>query len=82
MPSRRRSSATNGPTTSAPYFWSDQFGLRLQHVGHADTWAGVELDGSEAAFTARYTDPNGRLVSALAANRSGELAGLRRELAA
>ena len=23
------------PYDEAPYFWSDQFGLRLQHVGHA-----------------------------------------------
>ena len=42
----------------------------------------VELDGGEAAFTARYTSRDGRVVSALAANRSAELAGLRRELAA
>lgn len=70
------------PYEDEPYFWSDQFGLRLQHVGHAEAWDHVELDGSDAAFTARYTDVEGRVVSALAVNRSAELAGLRQELAA
>jgi 3-phenylpropionate/trans-cinnamate dioxygenase ferredoxin reductase subunit len=75
-------SGVDQPYDDTPYFWSDQFGLRLQHVGHAETWDHVELDGGEAAFTARYTNLDGRVVSALAANRSTELAGLRRELAA
>jgi 3-phenylpropionate/trans-cinnamate dioxygenase ferredoxin reductase subunit len=75
-------SGVDKPYDDTPYFWSDQFGLRLQHVGHAETWDHVELDGGEAAFTARYTNLDGRVVSALAANRSTELAGLRRELAA
>ncbi len=70
------------PYDDEPYFWSDQFGLRLQYVGHADSWDSVVLDGGEASFTARYTDRDGRVVSALAANRSGEVAALRRELAA
>lgn len=70
------------PYEDAPYFWSDQFGLRLQHVGHARSWAAVELDGAEDAFTARYVDRDGRVLSALAANRARELASLRRELAA
>ena len=35
-----------------PYFWSDQFGLRLQHVRHADDPAHVEIEGDTAAFTA------------------------------
>ena len=64
------------------FFWSDQFGLRLQHVGHAAAWHEVELDGTEEAFTARYVDGDGHLLAALTANRSRELPGLRRELAA
>lgn len=64
-----------------PYFWSDQFGLRLQHVGHADSWASVELDGDPDSFTARFLDEAGRPLAALAANRPRELAALRLELA-
>jgi NADPH-dependent 2,4-dienoyl-CoA reductase/sulfur reductase-like enzyme len=64
-----------------PFFWSDQFGLRLQLVGDPRVSAAVELDGSEEGFTARYLAEDGRLVAALAANRSANLAGFRRELA-
>lgn len=70
------------PYDEQPYFWSDQFGLRLQHVGHAEQWHSVVLEGAEDAFTARYVDRDGRLLAALAANRSDAVAALRRELAA
>jgi len=72
----------DAPYDDAPYFWSDQFGLRLQHVGHADAWHAVVLDGGDDSFTARYVDADGRLLSALAANRAAELRTLRLELAA
>ncbi len=64
------------------FFWSDQFGLRLQLVGDTRTKVSVEFDGQPDAFVARYLDGGGRLVGALAANRSSEVAPLRRELAA
>ena len=70
------------PYDDPPYFWSDQCGLRLQYVGHAETWHAVELDGDRAAFTARFLDRSGRLLAALTANRTTETAALRRELAA
>jgi NADPH-dependent 2,4-dienoyl-CoA reductase/sulfur reductase-like enzyme len=70
------------PYDESPYFWSDQFGLRLQHVGHAESWDSVVLDGGEDEFTARYLDADRRLLSALAANRASELRTLRLELAA
>jgi NADPH-dependent 2,4-dienoyl-CoA reductase/sulfur reductase-like enzyme len=70
------------PYDEPPYFWSDQFGLRLQHVGHAGRWAAVELEGGGDSFVARYLDVDGRTLAALAANRQGEVAVLRRELAA
>jgi 3-phenylpropionate/trans-cinnamate dioxygenase ferredoxin reductase component len=73
---------TDEPYVDAPYFWSDQFGLRLQHVGHAETWHAVALDGDERGFTARYYDREGSMLAALAANRTTEVASLRRELAA
>lgn len=69
------------PYDDLPYFWSDQFGLRLQHVGHAEAWAGVELEGDADSFTARYLDGEGRPLAALLANRPREVAALRRELA-
>jgi len=70
------------PYDEPPYFWSDQFGLRLQHVGHADAWHAVVLEGDESSFTARYHDARGRLLAALAANRTADVASFRRELAA
>jgi hypothetical protein len=66
----------------APYFWSDQFGLRLQHVGHADHWHAVVLAGDEDSFTARYVDRSGTLVAALAANSAASVGEFRQELAA
>ena len=69
------------PYDDLPYFWSDQFGLRLQHVGHAERPATTEIDGHGDCVTARYRDPEGRLVAALAINRPREVGPLRRELA-
>ena len=54
----------------------------LQHVGHAETWHAVALEGDEDSFTARYFDREGGLLAALAANRAAEVTSLRRELAA
>jgi NADPH-dependent 2,4-dienoyl-CoA reductase/sulfur reductase-like enzyme len=68
------------PYDEPPYFWSDQFGLRLQYVGHADSWHEVILEGDEASFTARYLDANGRLLAGLAVNNPRALRGLRNEL--
>ena len=36
--SRARCSGAGAPYDAPPYFWSDQFGLRLQFVGHAAAW--------------------------------------------
>jgi 3-phenylpropionate/trans-cinnamate dioxygenase ferredoxin reductase subunit len=65
-----------------PFVWSDQLGLRLQLVGRTRMAAGVELDGDEASFVARYIDAQGSMVGAVAANRPADTAALRRELAA
>jgi 3-phenylpropionate/trans-cinnamate dioxygenase ferredoxin reductase component len=70
------------PYDDLPYFWSDQFGLRLQHVGHAEEWAAVELEGGGESFTARYVDGQGHPLAALAANRPRDVGALRRELTA
>jgi 3-phenylpropionate/trans-cinnamate dioxygenase ferredoxin reductase subunit len=70
------------PHAALPYFWSDQFELRLQYVGHAESWASVELDGQPASFVARYRDERGATVAALAVNRPADVGALRNELAA
>jgi NADPH-dependent 2,4-dienoyl-CoA reductase/sulfur reductase-like enzyme len=70
------------PYDEPPYFWSDQFGLRLQFVGAAGGWSVVELDGDERAFVARYLRHDGGPAAALAVNRPRDVAALRRELAA
>jgi NADPH-dependent 2,4-dienoyl-CoA reductase/sulfur reductase-like enzyme len=73
----------NGEPLDRPgYFWSDQFGLRLQHVGGEDPWSTVSLDGTPEAFTARYHAADGRLVGALVANQPLRTAALRHELEA
>jgi NADPH-dependent 2,4-dienoyl-CoA reductase/sulfur reductase-like enzyme len=64
-----------------PFFWSDQFGLRLQLVGDPRSAITVELEGSEDSFTARYLAHDGRPVAALAANRAADMTIFRRELA-
>ena len=69
------------PADDVPYFWSDQFGLRLQHVGHGSGWDRVVLDGTPDFFSARYHARDGRLVGALLANRPHEVGAVRRELA-
>jgi 3-phenylpropionate/trans-cinnamate dioxygenase ferredoxin reductase subunit len=63
------------------FFWSDQFGLRLQLVGHPTTSAVVELEGGEEGFLARYQDDEGRLHAALGANSPAQNPSRRRELA-
>ncbi len=72
---------TPRPYTATPYFWSDQFGLRLQMVGTTAGWANVELDGGPESFRARYVDPEGKPVAVLLGNRPTEVATARRELA-
>jgi 3-phenylpropionate/trans-cinnamate dioxygenase ferredoxin reductase component len=69
------------PPVPSPYFWSDQFGLRLQLVGASRGADTVELDGNDGAFVARYRARDGTTLGALAVNRPAEVASLRRELA-
>ncbi len=45
------------PYRDVPYFWSDQLGLRLQHIGDARNAASVELDGDLDSLEARYLRP-------------------------
>lgn len=69
------------PYDDLPFFWSDQFGLRLQHVGHAETWGRVELEGDTDSFSARYLAADGQATAILLANRPRDIGAARRELA-
>ena len=70
------------PYDDLPYFWSDQFGLRLQHVGHPHGWETTEVEGDESSFCVRFHDRRRRLLGALVANRPREIGPLRREVLA
>lgn len=56
-------------------------GLRLQVVGTATGRAHVELEGDSSSFRARYVGEAGEAQGVLLANRPGEVATARRELA-
>jgi NADPH-dependent 2,4-dienoyl-CoA reductase/sulfur reductase-like enzyme len=62
-----------------PSFWSDQYGFRIQFVGHAAGADGVQVSGNpgERDFHVLYLRA-GRPVAALAVNRPRELAAIRR----
>jgi NADPH-dependent 2,4-dienoyl-CoA reductase/sulfur reductase-like enzyme len=64
-----------------PYFWSDQFGLRLQHMGYPHGWTRIVLAGDAGSLEARYLDADERLVAALLVNRPQAVSQLRRQLA-
>ncbi|WBB58329.1 FAD-dependent oxidoreductase [Streptomyces sp. WMMC500] len=64
------------------WFWSDQFGLNLQHCGHARAWDRLVVRGSvaERDFTAFYLE-DGVLRAAFAAERGDEVAAARELIA-
>ena len=70
------------PYDELPYFWSDQFGLRLQHVGHPHGWETTDVEGDQGSFRVRFHDVEGRLLGALVANLPREIGALRREVLA
>lgn len=69
--------------TSLPYFWSDQYGIRLQLAGRrdpSDTLRLVEGAPEDRSFLAVY-ERDGATTAVLAANRPRPFTRLRRELA-
>jgi 3-phenylpropionate/trans-cinnamate dioxygenase ferredoxin reductase subunit len=71
------------PTPDAPlYAWSDQFGLRLQHISTGAPWHEVAVEHGAGDFVAQYLDTGGNLVGALVANRPRAVPALRRQLTA
>ncbi|MFI1198076.1 NAD(P)/FAD-dependent oxidoreductase [Streptomyces sp. NPDC020883] len=66
-----------------PYFWSDQYGVRIQFAGHrapGDVPRIVEGSPDDRSFLARY-ERDGRTSAVLALNRPRPFMRLRRELA-
>jgi 3-phenylpropionate/trans-cinnamate dioxygenase ferredoxin reductase subunit len=71
------------PFAPVPYFWSDQYDLKLQYVGYAKTWEHVVMRGDPASssFAAFYL-ADGRLRAALAVNRVRDLVPLKKLIGA
>jgi NADPH-dependent 2,4-dienoyl-CoA reductase/sulfur reductase-like enzyme len=66
-------------TPPLPSFWSDQYGLRIQYVGHAHRADGVAIEGDPAArdFEAVFTR-SGVPVAGLAVGRPRSIPALRK----
>ena len=64
---------------AVPFFWSQQYDLRINYVGHAETWDEIALDSSIAARDClwRYKR-NGRVLAVASIYR--DLASLQAEL--
>lgn len=72
------------PFSPTPYFWSDQFGLKIQFVGDArpgDIVSVIDGDPAEDRFVAAYGRA-GRLVAAIGMRRPARVMALQRLIAA
>ena len=64
---------------AVPFFWTEQHGLAIAYVGHAETWDEIVIDGSieDRDCTISYLN-NGRKQAVAAVHR--DLEGLRAEI--
>lgn len=72
------------PREALPYFWSDQYGMRLQFAGErvdGDTVTIVDGDPASGKFAATYDSPDGVPHAVLAVNNPKQFGKLRRDLA-
>jgi NADPH-dependent 2,4-dienoyl-CoA reductase/sulfur reductase-like enzyme len=62
------------PYTAVPFFWTTQFDVTLNYVGHAADWDEIKYDGDLGSkdFLALYIKA-GRVVAAAGMNRDREL---------
>jgi 3-phenylpropionate/trans-cinnamate dioxygenase ferredoxin reductase subunit len=67
------------PPAVAPWFWSDQYELKLQMVGLSDGYEKIVIRGApeSASFTAFYLR-DGKVIAADAVNRPGEFMAAKR----
>lgn len=71
------------PHEPVPYFWSDQFGHKLQYIGaHDPSDRLVRRWISDTQWTAAWVGPEGVLSGALACNRPRDMVGARMLIAA
>ncbi len=76
---------TPAPHHGVPYFWSDQYGHRIQFAGHRTPGARVEIiegDPDSFDFVAVYRDRVGSPVAVVAIDRARSFGRWRRQLAA
>lgn len=66
-----------------PYFWSDQFGMRIQYVGHLQEWHSTVLRGdfTNNKFTYFYLDKNETVQAVLVVNEPQNIMSSRRLIA-
>ncbi|HEY3773307.1 MAG TPA: FAD-dependent oxidoreductase [Solirubrobacteraceae bacterium] len=72
------------PHVAPPYFWSDQYELKIQSVGFPARAALIEIveeDGESGRLIAEALGEDGELVGAVAFNNARRLAEYRRRLA-
>ncbi len=68
---------------TVPFFWSDQFDLKMQSVGHVQPYDRVVVRGSmEARAFVAFHLLHGKLAFAIGVNRLKEIAGSKRLIAA
>ena len=62
------------PYAEVPWFFSDQYDVNMQYIGHASSWDQIVIRGSvpERRFTAFYLK-DGRLRAAMALNRARDI---------
>lgn len=69
------------PAPIPAYFWTDQFGRRLQVAGHIDAELDPAMDGAaDEGFVARYRDAAGQLLAVALLDRPEQLSAARAEL--
>jgi NADPH-dependent 2,4-dienoyl-CoA reductase/sulfur reductase-like enzyme len=79
-----RDSAERVAHVAPPYFWSDQYELKIQSVGFPARAARIEIveeDGESGRLIAEALGADGELIGAVAFNNARRLAEYRRRLA-
>ncbi|MGL5079484.1 MAG: NAD(P)/FAD-dependent oxidoreductase, partial [Waterburya sp.] len=62
-----------------PFFWSEQYNLKLRYVGHAEQWDEIHIDGDldldKPEFLAFYLQ-NNRVMAVVGINRDRDIAAI------
>jgi len=69
----------SSPPAAAPWFWSDQYALKLQMVGLSDGYEKIAIRGTleNSSFTVFYLK-DGKVIAADAVNRPGDFMAAKR----